>query len=268
MRWRRRRRHQLPDALARAGGVVGEEQRPVRAADPDRPLDEREIVAGSARRSAGRSPMPVSGLPYVCPCGQMNFAALPCGVVAAARAVPAAPVEPPAPVVPPRAFAPPVPPLPPAPPRPAAPALPPAPVLPLRSRRTGRAGAARLPATPVAPALPPAPVAPARRSSRPSRSCPPRRSCRRAGRPRSALPPPPVVPAAPVVPPLPPALPPVPVPFDSAGATLRGDCEHGDAGQQPKAKRVQAVSLAEGDAAVKTTRAAGPPRAASIGASR
>ena len=40
-----RGRHQLPDPLVRAGGVVGEEQRPrPDAPDPDRALDEREVL--------------------------------------------------------------------------------------------------------------------------------------------------------------------------------------------------------------------------------
>ena len=42
-----RGRHQLPDPLVRAGGVVGEEQRPrPDAPDPDGALDEREVLLG------------------------------------------------------------------------------------------------------------------------------------------------------------------------------------------------------------------------------
>ena len=116
----------------------------------------------------------------------MNFAALPCGVVAPpVPVVPAAPVEPPAPAAPPRAFAPPAPPLPPAPPRPAAPALPPAPVLPLLPAAPVAPAPPELPATPVAPALPPAPGD----AGRPGRAGRARRAGRAAGARRPTPPP-------------------------------------------------------------------------------
>ena len=197
----------------------------------------------------------------------MNFAALPCGVVAPpVPAVPAAPVEPPAPVVPPRAFGhrcrrcrPPR--------RGRGAALPPAPVLPL------------LPAAPVAPASPERagrtrgagaaaarPSRRRRRSSRPSRSCPPRRSCRRC---RSF----PRRPWCPRLRSFRRALPPVPVPFDPPAQPCVATASTATQASNQKRSGLQAVSLAEGAAAVKTRR--GPPssrrqsgRAGSCGGTR